>query len=162
MDFLIAVLVLFGSLLFAIVGNMISNELYNCVPSCTRWLIERAVARAPDKFRDRYREQWLADNKDWQGGKLAKLCHAFGCCLAVYLIAQNYRTENTFKTIEISGKNWELAIVIRARGIHAWTSFPYSLLFKNVWRILIESRFTGIRIHFRKFDVGRSTSDQTF
>ncbi len=88
MEYVIAALLLMGSILIAILPNLIANELYDCAPSFARWLIGRALARLPESERERCREEWYADNDGWPGGKLGKVKHAIGCWLGVRAVAR--------------------------------------------------------------------------
>jgi hypothetical protein len=81
MEYLVAIaaiLVLVGSAIGSIAGNMIASELYDRAPSFAAWLIEHAVRRLPEHARDRYREEWLA-HLDEHPGKLGKVGHSLGC-----------------------------------------------------------------------------------
>jgi hypothetical protein len=79
MDIVIIALLAVGAFVIGIVGNITASELYDCTPTLSRWIIDRAVARMPERNRDRYREEWYANHEDWRGGKLGKLWHALGC-----------------------------------------------------------------------------------
>jgi hypothetical protein len=74
----LAIILLVGSIIGPIMGNMIASELYDCAPSIARWLLKKAVARLPEQQRQRYHEEWHAHLEECPG-KLGKLWHAFGC-----------------------------------------------------------------------------------
>jgi hypothetical protein len=88
MDLLIALLLVIGSFIVGIAGNLLASELYDRAPSLARWLIDCAVARLPESERERCREEWYADNNAWPGGKLGKVRHAAGCWFGAHAVGQ--------------------------------------------------------------------------
>ncbi len=87
MDIVIATLIVIGSLILGIAGNMVASELYDRSPSFARWLIGRAAQRLPQHERTRHVEEWLADNNDYPG-KMGKIVHAVGCFVASQRMTQ--------------------------------------------------------------------------
>jgi hypothetical protein len=83
---LITVLILVGSFLAGIAGNVIASELYDRLPTLAHWLIRRAVARLPLQYRARYREEWCAHLEQCRG-HVNKIRHALGCFLGARSVA---------------------------------------------------------------------------
>ena len=81
MDFLIAIILVVGSALGAVAGNLAANEVYDWASIAASRIIERALTRLPRSERQRYREEWTAHLAEC-GGHFGKLVHAFGCLLA--------------------------------------------------------------------------------
>ena len=80
-------LIVIGSFIMGIAGNMIASELYDSSPSLARWLISQAAECLPQHERSRRDEEWLADNNDCPG-KVGKIVHALGYFVACYRMSQ--------------------------------------------------------------------------
>jgi hypothetical protein len=74
---IISVLGLVGTIIIAVAGRLMSDDLKEWLPWITRQLIERAVRRLPENERERRREEWESDVDEWPGN-LAKLYRAWG------------------------------------------------------------------------------------
>lgn len=61
-----------------VLGTIAVRELIDNAPRVSRWLIERAVHRLPERIRDRYREEWKA-HADELPSLLSKVFHGIGC-----------------------------------------------------------------------------------
>ena len=71
MDLLTAVLALI-SLIGAIVLKVLIGDLQDWLPTIARKLVDRAVARLPERKRERYREEWYAHLNECPG-KIGKI-----------------------------------------------------------------------------------------
>lgn len=87
MELLIVMILIVGSFIVGIVGNVIASELYDSAPSLAHRLIEIAVGRLPEHDRARFREEWNA-HIDECSSKLGKLWHAAGCLFGAHAVAK--------------------------------------------------------------------------
>jgi hypothetical protein len=91
-------------ILIGAASRIVTAELSAYAEPMARWMIDKAVERVPADYRDRFREEWLADLNDTPG-MLRKLWHAAGCRigagkLATVLLAEKQRdVENSIKEL---------------------------------------------------------------
>jgi hypothetical protein len=114
MDTVTATLLLLGSALASIAGNIVANELYDRSHTFSCWLIKRAVSRLPEHQRERYREEWIAHIGELSG-QLGKILHAAGCCFAAAALAKTKasNTCDSYLVISIRGTRCECIRVTR-------------------------------------------------
>lgn len=74
---IIFVLGLVGTIIIAVAGRLLSDDVKEWLPWVTRHLVERAVSRLPENEREKRREEWKSDVNEWPGN-LAKLYRAWG------------------------------------------------------------------------------------
>jgi hypothetical protein len=70
-----------GSAIVAILGNMIASEFYDRCPSWAARIISCAASKLRRLDQERYREEWLAHLGE-STGNITKLMHATGCYVA--------------------------------------------------------------------------------
>jgi hypothetical protein len=75
MDSLIGPIVIVGSFLVGVIGNLIAAELYD--RALAQWIVRRAATRLSLNDRERYREEWLSHLEDCDG-KITQIMHAVG------------------------------------------------------------------------------------
>jgi len=115
MDLLIALLMLFGSIVAGIIANMVANELYDQCHTFACWLIKRAVTQLPERERQRYHEEWIAHLDD-QRGQVRKIWHAVGCCYAASALSR-IGAKNpcySFLVITVRGNRYEQVLITRS------------------------------------------------
>jgi hypothetical protein len=91
---LLTVLMLCLSFVGAMAFRLLCGELQDWMPTVTRRIVDRAVARLPKEERERYREEWYA-HLDECPGKLGKLYHAVGCLRASHAPRFTNQAKNT-------------------------------------------------------------------
>lgn len=101
----IGALVLLGSAIGSIAGNMLASELYDRAPLFAVSLIEHAVKRLPEHEQERYREEWLAHLNEHHG-KLGKVWHALGCVVGRALVAQALASDQRLKSRKSDEEDW--------------------------------------------------------
>jgi len=138
MDLVVAAIALalfIVSIVGSIAGNRIASGLYDCAPFLARWLIDKASVRLSARDRQRYREQWHADNNDWPGGRLGKIWHAIGCYFSARQIARLSNSKSDRKMRFVSD-TFEMIIIVRGEGLRAWKNFPFKFFVETLFRTI--------------------------
>jgi hypothetical protein len=65
-------------LLLGVAVSLAAAEIVAYAPYITRWLINRAVLKLPEKDKERFSEEWLA-HAECLPGSISKLRHGAGC-----------------------------------------------------------------------------------
>jgi hypothetical protein len=78
MEFVIAMILVAGSFIAGIIGNLVASEIYAHSRRLANWVVRGAAARIPESERSRYVEEWRS-HLDECDGNLTGLWHAFGC-----------------------------------------------------------------------------------
>ena len=91
---IISVFGMFGVIIIAVAGRLLSDDIKEWLPWITRYLIERAVSRLPESEREKRREEWESDVNEWPGN-LAKVYRAWGYLSASRSIAKIARPRET-------------------------------------------------------------------
>jgi hypothetical protein len=116
MDLLIgiaAAVLLIGSAISSIVGNIIASDLYDRFPSLALWLIKRAISVLPEQDASRYREEWLS-HLDECPSNIGKLSHAIGCWYGARRLAATLKRKDRNRSpISPSFDRHQLAVKLR-------------------------------------------------
>ena len=104
MEYLTAALILLGTFVAGIVGNIVASELYHRMPTLAQLIISIAIQRLPFHLRSRFEEEWLAHLNQCEG-HIQQIVHAFGCVLA------SLRSDLTLVTVDRENSEPLIAVV---------------------------------------------------